>query len=380
MKPLSIATTLSAFSLFTSTAHAVEMRTKFLEKCPLTTSVSADLAAPESGLASGLLEAIGGKLLNSAVDAVLNAIKPEDKSVSYQERNNGFFDGVMIRKEMSCMQVTVGTFLDQDPGATKNYFPWAKDAQNAISLSNSLKLASAPTFYMESQIVLSPDKTAIAWEPRYTQFGDFVGRNPFAGSTRKVVLTVGLEEPGGASALVSQNYTFSRAEPNSVIMGEDGSISTLWNKRPSAADSSVRSIDGKAVVNRPFSLKSVYIETPNLSRFATALFGSFADSKDAIKAAVADSVLPSKRDIAEKSKEDSAREAIEAYAAALSEWPKSCDASTIDSDGKLLGCQLKYLDLGAKRNAAITGANYLPAARTIRVPTLPTAPARKTAS
>ncbi len=366
--------------LLASATAAQELRVFFRDKCPVT-EYTPPKPPEESAALAAVGVAIGEKMLtgliNNGVDAVIKSIKPQDKPLSFQSNRDGFFSEGKIEKHLNCLVAVVGKFTDANGVAYPFKAPNAPEG-SVRRLASSIPLSESPGFYMEASIAVSPDRTAMAWEPRFVYVGPFLSTNWFAGSTRDIAVTLQFVPPAAASKIGEVTFAFPNVSPGIEREYEAlGQATGAWNPVPAEPGDASKRRGKESIDYMPFTLKANYIEKVRPGELASVIFAALDSEKDNLKTALAQEVVPSKKAEEKKASLASARKSVLDYAKLRGDYEKNCSNPLQDS--ALVECQFQYLDLKDAYSAAVAAKNRFFAVE-IDVPALPAAPKAAPAS
>lgn len=359
-------------------AASQELRVYFKEECPVT-EYKPPRPPQESAAVAALGVSIGEKILtgiiSNGVEAVIKAIKPEDKPLSYQSNRNGFFREGEVVSSLNCLVVVVGKFSESQ-GVAYPFKAPNSPAGTVERLAANIALNEEPGFYLEASLSISPDRTAFTWEPRFVYFGSFLSSKWLAGNSRDIVLTLQLVAPVAGNKIGEVTFLFPSVEKNTEREYKSlGQAISAWSPLPAEPTNSNKRVGKTAIEYMPFTLKANYVEKAKPGEFATVIFSTLESEKENIKNTLAQEIVPSKK--AEKEQADSAssRKIILDYAKLRTDYEKDCAKPLQDS--LLVDCQFKYLDLREAYGAALKEKNKFYSVE-ITVPPLSSPPTSST--
>lgn len=147
-------------------------------------------------------ESVVGSLIEKGVEALANASIPKELMLVTDRSKDGYLSvlpknnpnanetQVEINKETNCLVAIVGDFSGAgsapevylNTNLSQRKITGAASPEMQISnMSEFKKLSFKPVFYIEAERVVSMDRTAYRWEPRFVQYDEALSKHLFAG-------------------------------------------------------------------------------------------------------------------------------------------------------------------------------------------------------
>lgn len=344
-----------AIGVLATPVSAASLRAAFVPRCPTTLNPTNDNVQPESVLATGLLTAFAGKLVDAGIAKLKEIVNPKLQSVDGQFMQEGLYSYGLPKNEkdtskartvvnpaMTCLVVA----LADDPIEPSTWvLPFDVPSERASTalqeLKNALELRAPPHMYFEAVRQFSTDRTAVTWRVVRFYVGQYLNDSFWAGDTRAYKVTMGLSKPGETTTFFSQQYDFPSVRkpfnetPHTTTAMRRGS----WGKLPAPPDKPPTghgfAVSDRGIPYMPYTLSVLIAETPKPYELAQVFVASIESQSGEIKKQVGLAIDKDANQTAEQTGQLATLVAIDVFLKARGEAQGACTGDKVKTpEGK----------------------------------------------
>lgn len=251
-------------------AEEVEQQTRvgWLSSCPSDPKPVTAKEGNRSLLLGAIVTAIGGKIIEGAVDSAAGALKAagETKTVATTAKSESDFYEITASADLGvkgiCFVVVRGVF-DAKKSSTDQ---WAENSDDFRGLQTT-------SFHLEAKLRSLRGLKYFQLVPQYLKVGEFQERGWFGPNHRDYVVAVSLTVPGGAQPFGSAEMSFKNVVRNTEWKGDEWplrSAASLPIPYPAESADATKARSKREAELAPLLLAQDILDTPPAKPFPIA--------------------------------------------------------------------------------------------------------------